>query len=593
MIENFYAFFESKNYASEDQVREIRSIYLPYVRPFLDHVKSPLAVDFGCGRGEWLEMLSEEGFRTQGVDFDQGMLSSAQRKGLDVQLGDGNDYLRQIPDKSVSVLTAFHVLEHLSFDGIIEFFEQSRRVLIPGGLLIAETPNPENLHVVTSNFYLDPTHIRLIPILQMKSLAQYFGYSRIALIRLQEQKDLYEKEAVTFRDLFYGVSKDYSLIAQNPGGSDELAHALDRPLQYETGISIDEMIKRLDHRIEALSEASKSSSEYKSVELKKEDSEKLISSCHVGSLPNNIKPKMEKILHRVYFENYRPFKDPFLHYLETWKRELPSYRVIRWGQDNVDVKVNEWMRRSAEANDPVFLSEYVRWAALKEYGGVYLDSDCEVLNGEVFDQLVDELISSDEYDAFVGVESYEEGFPTAQTIAAKKGAEIVDYMHDLYNNRLSCGLWHWRAERLLIGPQLMSLYFRDKGYDTNKGFFPGLKKPIVVGRVKIYPQDYFSPKFTTTGTKLNVTENTCIYHLFANLNVQEVDPEAKKHREEPMLFSDYCRYLEELARKKGGALPEYRGYRRKDGGLDFGKIVRQGIKNPAYMIKKIWNYAIK
>lgn len=260
MIENFYQFFESQNYASEDQVREFRSIYLPYVRPFLDHVKSPLAVDFGCGRGEWLEMLSEEGFRSQGVDLDQGMLSSAQRKGLDVYLGDGNDYLRRIPDKTVSVLTAFHVLEHLPFDKIIDFFQQSRRVLMPGGLLIAETPNPENLHVMTTNFYLDPTHIRPIPILQMKSLAQYFAYSRMAFIRLQEQKDLYEKEEINFRDLYYGVSKDYALIAQNPGGSDELEHALDRPMQYETGIGIDEMIKRLDRRIEALSRASKRSS---------------------------------------------------------------------------------------------------------------------------------------------------------------------------------------------------------------------------------------------------------------------------------------------------------------------------------------------
>lgn len=302
---------------------------------------------------------------------------------------------------------------------------------------------------------------------------------------------------------------------------------------------------------------------------------------------------MDKILHRVYFENYRPFKDPFLHYLETWYKELPNYKVMRWGKDNIDVTVNDWMRRSAEAKDPVFLSEYVRWAALKEYGGVYLDSDCEVLNGPVFDRLVDDLIHSDEYDAFVGVENLENGFPTAQTIAAKKGAEIVEFMHDMYQNRLSSGLWHWRAERLLIGPQLMSLYFRDKGYQADKGFFPGLKEPVVVGRVKIYPQDYFSPKFTTTGTKLNVTRNTCIYHLFANLNVQEVDPEAEKHRREPMLFSDYCKYLEDLARKRGGPLPEHAGYRRSDGSFDLGKIISHGVKHPAYMIKKIWNHANK
>lgn len=302
---------------------------------------------------------------------------------------------------------------------------------------------------------------------------------------------------------------------------------------------------------------------------------------------------MKKILHRVYFENYRPFKDPFLHYLDTWFKQLPHYQVIKWGKDNVDVSENDWMRRSAEANDPVFLSEFVRWAALKEYGGIYLDSDCEVLNGSVFDALVDEMINSTEYDAFVGVEDFDNGFPTAQTIAAKKGAEIVDYMHDLYQNRLSCGLWHWRAERLLIGPQLMSLYFRDKAHHENKGFFPKLTTPVIVGRVKVYPQEYFSPKFTTTGKRLNVTKNTCIYHLFANLNVQEVDPEAEKHRREPMLFSEYCAYLEDLTKKNGSPLPEHTGYRRKNGSLDYGKILKHGLRDPAYIIKRLWNYAHK
>jgi len=300
---------------------------------------------------------------------------------------------------------------------------------------------------------------------------------------------------------------------------------------------------------------------------------------------------VNKILHRVYFENYRPYKDPFLHYLETWYRELPHYKVMRWGKDNVDVNVNEWMKRSAEAHDPVFLSEFVRWAALKEHGGAYLDSDCEVLNGKVFDQLVDELMASDEYDAFVGVEDFENGYPTAQTIGAKKGAEIIDFMYDMYHSRLSSGLWHWRAERLLIGPQLMSLYFRDKGHHTDKGFFPKLKDPIIVGRVKIYPQEYFSPKFTTTGKKLNITENTCIYHLFANLNVREVDPEAEKHRREPMLFSDYCKYLEDLASRREGSTPEIVGYRRTDGGFDYRKIINHGMKDPVGMMKKIMDYA--
>ncbi len=252
MNENFYEYFESVNYASEEQVREYRQIYLAYVKPLLEFVENPVAFDFGCGRGEWLDMLRELGFQTRGMDIDQGMLDAAQKKGLDVHLGDACEYLKRIPDNSLAVLSAFHVLEHLPFEMVLEFFRQGKRVLIPGGLIIAETPNPENLFVITSNFYLDHTHLRPIPILQMINLARYFDFDKYSVIRLQEDKALYSKEDVSFRDLYYGVSKDYGLIAQNPGGSDELVSAVDHPLRYETGIGIDDMLRRLDNRMEGL-----------------------------------------------------------------------------------------------------------------------------------------------------------------------------------------------------------------------------------------------------------------------------------------------------------------------------------------------------
>lgn len=250
--DDFYFFFEKENYASEEDVIENRLIYIPYVKPLVGLVESPLAFDFGCGRGEWLQMLRDIGFKTKGVDIDRGMLRRAQEKNLDVEIKDGLEALKKIPDKSISVLTAFHVLEHLPFNKIISFFKESRRVLVPGGVLIAETPNPENLHVITSNFYLDPTHIRPIPILQMINIARYFGYLKYSIIRMQENKKLYEKEDITFMDLFYGVSKDYALIAQQNGGKQETIEALDNVLKYETGIGIDELLKKLEDRFEKL-----------------------------------------------------------------------------------------------------------------------------------------------------------------------------------------------------------------------------------------------------------------------------------------------------------------------------------------------------
>lgn len=258
-----------------------------------------------------------------------------------------------------------------------------------------------------------------------------------------------------------------------------------------------------------------------------------------------------KLLHRVYFENMAPFYDPFKHYLETWAREMPDYQVMKWNASNVDVKANEWVERANKAKAPVFISEYARWKALSDHGGMYIDADCEILNGKRLDGLIEELYASDEYDAFIGVEEAANGHPTAQTVAAKKGSGLVAFMMDMYERQLAGPLWHWREERGLIGPQLMSLYFRDLGFNLNKGFFCHLDAPMVFGRVKVYTQDYFSPKFTSTGQKLNVTKNTCIYHLFSNLNIEQVDPEAQKHREKPLLFNEYCEYLEKNNRFSG------------------------------------------
>lgn len=361
--------------------------------------------------------------------------------------------------------------------------------------------------------------------------SKHLGVSGLAeLIEIQNKsKNLLSK----FKNQKKQEQQLRALLFQINGSTDRLCDQIDG--HYKQFASIGNAI------INELRESKPAFNKISNIEFNKEE----INKTH-KNISNECNELLPNILHRVYFENYPPYSDPFLHYLDTWKKELPGYKIIKWGKNNVDTTANEWMRRSANANDPVFLSEYARWDALKNYGGIYLDADCEVLNGQIFNALVEELRNSDEYDAFVGVEEFNNGHPTAQTIAAKKGSELVEFMHKMYSETLSGPLWHWRAERGLIGPQLISLYFREHGLTESKGFPVQLKEPIIIGRVKIYPQEYFSPKFTTTGKKLAVSNNTCIYHLFANLNVADVDPEAEKHRKSPMLFNEYCAYLREL-----------------------------------------------
>lgn len=221
---------------------------------------------------------------------------------------------------------------------------------------------------------------------------------------------------------------------------------------------------------------------------------------------------------------------------------MPDYEIKIWNASNLDLEANEWTRRAYASKSPVFLAEYFRWTVLQQYGGIYLDADCEILSGAILHGLIEDLYSSSEYDAFFGVEERSNGHPTAQTIAAKPESDLISFMKNMYDNSLSGPLWHWREERGLIGPQLMSLYFRDRGVNIEDGgFFKNLDDPQVAARCKVYPQQYFSPKFSLLGETINFkAEETCVYHMFANANVDySSNPKFEKARERPLTFAEY------------------------------------------------------
>lgn len=260
-------------------------------------------------------------------------------------------------------------------------------------------------------------------------------------------------------------------------------------------------------------------------------------------------PGNPKILHRIYFDNFKPFFDPYDRYEESWRQQMPDYEIMKWNASNLDLESNEWVRRAVAAKSPVFLAEYFRWKVLQEYGGAYLDADCEILNGKVLHQIIDELHSQDKYDCFFGVEEASNGHPTAQTVGARKGSDLVAFMIDLYDNALP-KLWEWRERRGLLGPSLMSLYFLDRGINTaTDGFFKDLHAPVISARAKVYPQQYFSPKFSLTGDTLNYVEGqTCVYHMFANSNINFSNNKRMDKAQNSILT--YKEYSESIAKQQ-------------------------------------------
>ncbi len=248
---NFYRAFEDRHRGSRELIKSRLQVYIPLVLPLLDIYKECKTLDLGCGRGEWLELLTDNGFQAFGVDLDSGMLAACDERGLQVSKKDAITALRELPDESQSIVSGFHIAEHLPFDVLSILVQEALRVLKPGGLLILETPNPENIQVATMNFYLDPTHQRPIPPQLLTFMAEFYGFSRVKVLRLQEPKELYENRGIHLIDVIGGVSPDYAVIAQKRASS-EILTLFSEYFNRDVGISLDALAGSFEQRLSVI-----------------------------------------------------------------------------------------------------------------------------------------------------------------------------------------------------------------------------------------------------------------------------------------------------------------------------------------------------
>lgn len=138
-------------------------------------------LDIGCGRGELLEALVARGVAASGVDLNAEMVAEAQSRGLDVHRADAVEWLRRLPERSVGSIITVHVVEHLELGPLIEVLELAASRLVPGGILVAETPNPASLIVLGNSYVLDPTHVRPLHPSLLTFLCERAGFRDVRL----------------------------------------------------------------------------------------------------------------------------------------------------------------------------------------------------------------------------------------------------------------------------------------------------------------------------------------------------------------------------------------------------------------------------
>jgi len=246
--QDFYFAFEERYRGSRELVKNRLSVYLPFLLPLREAYDDLSAIDLGCGRGEWLELMKENGFSAWGVDISDYMISICRERGLKVEKKDALQALQELDDNSQVIVTAFHLIEHLPIREVQSIVKEALRVLKPAGILILETPNPENIIVASVNFYRDPTHVKPIPPQLLSFMVEYYGFSRFKVLRLNETPEVSEGR-ITLLEVFRGVGADYSVVAQKEADA-RLMTLFDKAFdEYKVGITFDELAMNYDKKV--------------------------------------------------------------------------------------------------------------------------------------------------------------------------------------------------------------------------------------------------------------------------------------------------------------------------------------------------------
>lgn len=245
-MDKFYKSFEDKFRGQRSEIKKRLLAYEPFLQILKQQDEKPAAVDLGCGRGEWLEILKQNGFAARGCDVSEEMLKECEKNALEAKNQGAIEFLSELEDSSLALVSAFQLVEHLEFSELCELIKQARRVLKDGGILLLETPNPENLRVATLTFYLDVTHVKPIPPMLLEYLCEFEGFNNTFMMRLNSNlsfsEDL-ENQNVTLRDVLSSVGLDYAVLGLKNGDEKTREAFLNAA---KSGYSFEELADRFD-----------------------------------------------------------------------------------------------------------------------------------------------------------------------------------------------------------------------------------------------------------------------------------------------------------------------------------------------------------
>lgn len=201
-----------------------------------------------------------------------------------------------------------------------------------------------------------------------------------------------------------------------------------------------------------------------------------------------------KVIHYCWFGR-NPLPELAKKCIASWKKYLPDYEIKEWNEDNFDLDLYPYVREAYDNRKFAFVTDVVRLYALYNEGGIYMDTDVEVLKS------LDPFL---QHTAFSGFED-EKNIPTG-IMASEKGGKWAKDNLEYYNDR------HFKKENgeidLTTNVTTITNYMLPLGLKQDNTYqdFSNL--------ITFYPKDYFCP-IDSSSLQLNITENTHTIHHFA------------------------------------------------------------------------------
>lgn len=203
---------------------------------------------------------------------------------------------------------------------------------------------------------------------------------------------------------------------------------------------------------------------------------------------------MEKIIHYCWFGG-KPLPKLARKCIKSWKKFLPDFEIKEWNENNSDINCCPFVKEAYENKKWAFVADYIRTKALKEYGGIYFDTDMEVTKD------IEHLFKNK---TFLGME--DTGFVAVGVWFEKeKNAYLPSKLLEIYNNFEKFDIEN--ITKISI-PILISEILENNNYKKGSMDIQKLENDIT-----IYPRDYFYPYSYHRDNNI-FTDNTCMIHYY-------------------------------------------------------------------------------